>query len=133
MRSSEIPAVLQKLFTPKPSRDVVDLCYATNMIQVGLDVATPEPMSIVGQPKGASEYIQASSRVGRGNDKPGLVITNYNPVQATGQVAFRGLPVFSRERLSPRRADECYPVLDSRLRPRHPCACSHVCPLHFPI
>ena len=29
--------------------------------------------------KGASEYIQASSRVGREQDKPGLVIANYNP------------------------------------------------------
>lgn len=80
VQSSEIPEVLQQLFVKwDGTKDChpIDVCLATNMIQVGLDVPRLGLMTVVGQPKTTSEYIQATSRVGRSH--PGLVVTVYNP------------------------------------------------------
>lgn len=75
-RSSEIPNELALLQTSHPDPKSPDVVLATNMISVGVDVDRLGLMCVMGQPQTTSEYIQATSRVGR--RFPGLVLALYN-------------------------------------------------------
>lgn len=76
IHSWQIPEKLSQLEVPYTSRGCLDTAVATNMIAVGMDVDRLGLMVVDGQPKQNSEYIQATSRIGRAH--PGLVVTLYN-------------------------------------------------------
>ena len=106
----------------RKQRSPVDVALASNMISVGLDIERLGLMVVCGQPKTAAEYIQASSRVGRSADRPGLVVTLLNAhrprdrshlehFEAFHQSFYRAVEATSVTPFSPRAIDRGLPAV----------------------
>jgi len=84
----ELPKDLRQLrLSADQSEHAVDAVLSSNMLSVGIDVQRLALMLVVGQPKTTAEYIQATSRVGRGSVN-GIVVTLFRSNRARDRSHF---------------------------------------------
>lgn len=110
LSQAEIVGMMDKLalaYSPEDF-DVIDACLASNIIEVGVDIDRLSLMGVIGQPKTTAQYIQVTGRVGRRWwERPGLIMTVYNPAKSRDRSHFEQFHSYHRrlyERVEPTSA-----------------------------
>ena len=106
----EIVGMMDNLSTVYSEADnkALDVCLASNIIEVGVDIDRLSLMGVVGQPKTTAQYIQVTGRVGRRWwERAGLILTIYNPMKSRDRSHFEQFHSYHRrlyERVEPTSA-----------------------------
>jgi hypothetical protein len=110
LSQSEIVGMMDDLSTVYTEADnkARDVCLASNIIEVGVDIDRLSLMGVVGQPKTTAQYIQVTGRVGRRWwERAGLILTIYNPSKSRDRSHFEQFHSYHRrlyERVEPTSA-----------------------------
>lgn len=94
----------------------IDLCLASSIIEVGVDIDRLSVMAIVGQPKLTAQYIQVSGRVGRRWwERPGVIFTVYSNTKSRDKSHFEHFMEYHQKLYAQVESTSVTPFSDSSL------------------
>ena len=92
LQDHEVPAMLESLqvsVADSGREPPIDICLASSILEVGVDIDRLSLMAVAGQPKTTSQYIQVTGRVGRSwKERPGLILSLYSPSRSRDRSHF---------------------------------------------
>ena len=95
--TGDVSESMDRLAITHPERGCIDLCFATSMIEVGIDIDRLGLLTMFGQPKSASQYIQVAGRIGRDEKHaPGVVFVLLSPYNSRDRSHFEQFSSFHR-------------------------------------
>lgn len=105
---AQLVELMDRLALDWNAKGCLDVCLASNIIEVGVDIDRLALMAVVGQPKSTAQYIQVTGRVGRRwMDRPGLILSMFNPGKSRDRSHFEQFHSYHRrlyERVEPTSA-----------------------------
>lgn len=117
LSNGEVTDAIAELKQTYENGSSVDVCLASNIIEVGVDIDRLSMMTVVGQPKNTAQYIQVTGRIGRAwYERPGLVLTMYKSTISRDKSHFEHFKEYHQKLYTHVEATSVTPFSDPCLR-----------------